>query len=102
MAEEKESLTSRFLEWVRENHERQPNLGAQLEAMWREARKDIHSVLERCFFGQPTGPGEPGSPLVPTQSQVSRALGVPGYRAMLEDAAARAPAAQQPERGVDR
>ncbi len=75
MAEEKKSLLGRFMDWVRSNHAQQPKLVAQLEALGREARKDINSTLHQVFFGRPTGIGEPGAPLVPTQAQVTKDLG---------------------------
>lgn len=36
----------------------------------REAAKDINNTLHQVFFGQQAGPGEPGTPLVPTQQEV--------------------------------
>lgn len=86
------SLMSRFMDWVKANHAQQPSLGAQLEALGREARKDIQNTMHEVFFGRQDGPGEPGTPLVPTQAQVSQEQGnVQAYKTVLDDAASRGP-----------
>lgn len=73
-------------EWAKDR----PALGAQLQAMLREAAKDVHARMDQVFFGQTPGIGEPGTPLVPTQAMVTKDLGtVHSYQSMLEDAAAR-------------
>jgi hypothetical protein len=96
------SLLGRFMDWIRHNHARQPKLTAQLEALGREARKDINATLQQVFFGQQPSFGEPGTPLVPTQAQVTKALGnVHGYATMLEDAAARGVQRDQ-QKGLER
>jgi hypothetical protein len=103
MAEEKQSRVEQFLDWVRENHEKQPSVWAEMRALGREAAKDTADTLNRVFFGQPGGMREPGTPLVPTQAMVTKDLGtVHGYQSMLEDAAARTATDKPPERGMDR
>jgi len=80
---------------------RQPSFGAQLQALVREAAKDIHNTAHEVFFGQQDGPGEAGTPLVPTQAMVTKSLGtVHGYSAMLEDAASRG--VQQESKEIER
>ena len=103
MAEEK-SLLQKALDLRAEWASERPALGAQMQAMGREAAKDINSTLHQVFFGQQTGPGEPGTPLVPTQAQVSQDLGnVYGHHAMLEDAATRPPSkSTEREQGRER
>lgn len=84
------SLLGRFMDWVRQNHKDQPSLGAQLSAMAREAAKDVNTTMHQVFFGQPVSPGEPGTPMVPTQAQVSQDQGnVSIYNRLLDDATSR-------------
>lgn len=40
-------------------------------AIGREAVKETHATLMDVFFGQKEGPGEPGTPLCPTQGEVA-------------------------------
>ena len=92
-----------LINWIRNNHARMPSLRGQLVAMIREAAADISDTMHRVFFGQPVRPGEPGTPMVPTQAQVSQQQGnVRPYNQVLEDAAARGAARQQQARGIDR
>lgn len=98
------SLLGRFMDWVKSNHAQQPSFGAELKAMAREAAKDINSTMHQVFFGQPVSPGEPGTPMVPTQAMVTKDLGtVEGYKSLLDDAASRGPVhGQQQDRGLER
>jgi hypothetical protein len=103
---EPRSLIGRFVDWVRHNKAQQPKFGAQVKAMLREAAKDINATLHQVFFSQQPGASEPGTPLVPTQQQVTKALGnVYGksedYPKVLAEAAARG-AQQGRQRGMER
>jgi hypothetical protein len=55
----------------------QPSLWSELKAMAREAIKDIREVVvERGWFGQRAGPGEPGTPLNPMYAEVAQDRGL--------------------------
>ena len=69
--EQKPSLWQRFVDWVRNNHEQQPDWHAQVRAMVREAVKDVNGTMHEVFFGKQQGMGEPGTPMVPTQAMVT-------------------------------
>ena len=97
------SLMSRFMDWVRQNHANKPSWQAELRAMAREAGKDINSTMHQVFFGQPVSPGEPGTPMVPTQAMVTQDIGtVEAYQAKLDDAASRGPVHGQQQQGRER
>ncbi len=90
-----EQALAKRAEWAKH----QPSLSAQLQAMMREAAKDVHAKMDQAFFGQTPGMGEPGTPLVPTQAMITKDLGtVQGYQSMLEDAAARPGQEREPSR----
>jgi hypothetical protein len=95
-----EQLLSKRAEWAAQ----QPALSAELKAMTREALKDVNNTLMQTFFGQPAGPGEPGTPLNPTPQIVTQELGSAGnYQAMLDGYTRGAEGREQPhERGMDR
>src|SRR5947208_3305401 len=77
--QEQQSLAGRFLNWVQDNHAKQPALGAELKAMGREAVKNIREhLVDQAWFGQRDGPGEPGAPLNPTMQETTKDRGVVG------------------------
>ncbi len=71
-----QSWADRLKQWVRNNHERQPALGAELAAIGREAVKDIRATLMESYFGKPEHASEPGTPLSPTMQEVSAGRGL--------------------------
>lgn len=88
--EARQSWAEKLGGWIKDNHERQPSLGAELKAMGREAIKDVRNTVHEVFFGQREGPGEPGAPLNYTQAEISQDRGlVDGYQAMLDSYASR-------------
>jgi hypothetical protein len=100
------SCADRLKEWIKENHEQQPALGAELKAMGREAIKDVRSSVHEVYFGQGEGPGEPGAPLNNTQAEISQDRGlVGGYQAVLDSYASRGGVhgqTQEQDRGLER
>ena len=77
-------------QWISDNHAKQPSLLAQLGAMAREALKDVRQTLNETFFSQGEHAPEAGTPLNPTQQQVTRDQGnVYGYDQALEEATSR-------------
>jgi hypothetical protein len=121
MAEQKEPSLAKTLVYGAFGHDpnapnQQPSLGAELKAMGREALKDIREALvDRGWFGQGGGPGEPGTPLNPTPQMVTQDLGTvyggyheqldaygqqPSYQDMLREAAERAGPEQEQDRGL--
>ena len=94
--EKKESPVKAVLRTIAEfpsrNLEHPPSFLGQLDAMRREMLKDVNNTFHQVFFGQGVAHGEPGTPMVPTQAQVTQSLGnVHGYSAMLEDASVQHP-----------
>src|SRR5580700_1287663 len=82
---DKRTWTDRLKEWIQNNHDRQPALGAELAAMGREAIKDIRGTVHETFFGKPEHASEPGTPLSPTMQEISADRGWVGqYQAMLD------------------
>jgi hypothetical protein len=82
---DKRTWTDRLKEWIQNNHDRQPALGAELAAMGREAIKDIRGTVHETFFGKPEHASEPGTPLSPTMQEISADRGLVGqYQAMLD------------------
>jgi hypothetical protein len=104
--ETEQSWADRLKEWVKQNHDQQPSLGAELKAMGREAIKDVRNTIHETFFGQREGMGEPGAPLNYTQAEISQDRGlVDGYKAALDSYAARGSVhgqTQEQERGIER
>ena len=112
MAEEKqdaaklslwEHVLAKRAQWAKE----QPALEcAEIKALAREAAKDIHNTLQLVFFGTPAGPGEPGTPLVPTQAMVTSDLGtlesMGMYQNMLDGYSTAGPTAQLHDKGRER
>lgn len=68
-------MTVSFMEWVRQNHAKQPDLGAELRAMAREMAKDVRSKVMETFFGSAELGGEMGTPLNPTPQMTTQDLG---------------------------
>lgn len=101
----RQSWLERFREWMKDNHDRQPSLGAELKAMAREAVKDVRNTVHETFFGHREGMGEPGAPLNYTQAEISQDRGmVGGYQAMLDAYASRGSAqghGQEQDRGIE-
>jgi hypothetical protein len=90
MSENNRSAVEAFKDWVRENHARQPSVGAELRAMGREAMKDVRSTMHEVFFGQREGFGEPGAPLNSTMAEISKDRGVvDGFQSVLDSYAER-------------
>src|SRR5579862_6421208 len=80
----KQSWTEKLQQWVQDNHEQQPALGAELRAMGREAIKDVRGKMMETFFGSQEMSTEPGVPLNPTPQMVTNDLGtLGGYQALL-------------------
>ena len=51
-----------------------PAFKGQVAALLREFRKDVNNTLHQVFFDKQVGPGEAGTPLEPTQSNVTDEL----------------------------
>ncbi len=86
----------------------QPDLGGQLDAMWREGLKDLHNAIVPAFPESQRGVDEIGTPLSPTQMMVNDDLGREygqesdrGYEKMLEEYSQQAQEMGQ-ERGMER
>jgi hypothetical protein len=123
MAETKEPSLGKTLLYGAFGHDpnvpnQQPSLGAELKAMAREAIKDIREALvDKGWFGQHGGPGEPGTPLNPTPQMVTQDLGTvygnynkpldlyegqQSYQDMLRDASQRGGQGPDRDKGMDR
>jgi hypothetical protein len=103
--EVKQSWAEQLKNWVQENRDGQPALGAELAAMGREAIKDVRGTLMETYFGKPEHAPEPGTPLSPTMQEVSAERGLVGqYQAMLDSYASRGTVhgrGQEQERGIE-
>jgi hypothetical protein len=66
---------STFLQWVRANHAKQPNVMGEIKAIIREAIKDIRQTVNQVFFGQHEHAPEAGTPLNPTPQAVTQDMG---------------------------
>jgi hypothetical protein len=101
-----QSLSERFKEWLENNHDQQPALGAELRAMGREALKDVRGKMMETFFGSQEASMEPGVPLSPTPQMVTNDLGtLGGYQQTLDTYASRGSVhghAQEREKGIER
>ncbi len=104
--EARQSWAEKLGQWIQDNRDQQPSLGAELKAMGREAIKDVRNKVHEVFFGQGEGPGEPGAPLNYTQAEISQDRGlVDGYQATLDSYASRGSVygrGQEQDRGIER
>jgi hypothetical protein len=82
----------------------QPSLGAEVNAMGREAIKDVRNTIHQAFFGKQEGMSEPGTPLNPTPQEVTADRETMGkFEALLDRAASRGGVhGPEKEKGVDR
>ena len=101
-----QSRMERFKEWLENNHDQQPALGAELRAMGREAVKDTREKIMETFFGSQERSMEPGVPLSPTPQMVTNDLGTLGsYEKTLDTYASRGSVhghEQEQEKGIER
>ncbi len=118
--EQRKTVLQRLAALPSRNMKDAPSFGAQLKALWREGLKDLNDTIQRAFFGQQAGIGEPGTPLVPTQAMVTSDLGVAyarhsrmedgaqmtsaqtSYHDKLAEAASQGAAARQQQKGLER
>src|SRR5437764_511558 len=101
MADEN-STEERFMDYRQQNVEKRPSIGGQIDALIRDAAKDINNTLHNFFYGQQAGPGEPGTPMNPTPQMVTQDLGtVHGKFDQVMDTYQR-PEQKAPEHGMDR
>jgi len=97
------SLVQSLLALPSRNLENPPAFSGQADAMVREALKDVNSTIHQVFFGAPAGPGEPGTPLVPTQAMVTQDLGtMMGYQELMDGYSNKGPTIQTQEKGMER
>lgn len=103
---EERSAVESFKEWVRQNHQQRPSLGAELKALGREGLKDLQNAVLHAFPDSMRLHEEPGAPLSPTQAMVTKDVGtVYGFQQVLDGYAARgADQGQQQEKdkGIER
>jgi hypothetical protein len=68
---EDESLIGRM--WTKREQwaSQQPSFWGQVAAMWREAVKDVRQTIMETYFGKGEHMPEPGTPMNPTQQQVT-------------------------------
>lgn len=59
---------------------KQPDLEGEIRSFIREGAKDLHNAIVPAFPESQRGVDEPGTPLAPTQAQITQELG--GYEAM--------------------
>jgi hypothetical protein len=87
-----EAMLAKREEWAQQ----QPSLGAQVQAMVREAARDIRGAVHESFFGKPEHPSELGAPGAPTPQMVTADLGTVhgSYQAILDSYAERGRDAQ--------
>jgi hypothetical protein len=80
---------------------KQPSLTGQLAAMWREGVKDVRQTLNETYFGKGEHMAEAGTPMNPTQQQVTVEQGnFHGYSDLLDQAANRG--GNDDDRGMSR
>ena len=105
-ASQQQSWAAKLGEWVKSNHEQQPDLLAELRAMGREAVKDVRGKMMETFFGSQEMTTEPGVPLNPTPQMVTNDLGtLGGYQQALDVYASRGSAhghEQEQSKGIER
>jgi hypothetical protein len=97
----KQNLLQKVVNFPSRNLENAPSAGGQIDALAREALKDVNDKLHEVFFGGGTGQGEPGTPLVPTQMMVNQDLGAVNYLQM-EDYAPKGISPKQKEKDLER
>ena len=102
MSEEKpkQNLIQKIVNFPSRNLENVPSAGGQIDALIREAAKDINEKMHQVFFGGGTGQGEPGTPLVPTQMMVNQDLAV--KYPQMEDYAPKGISPKQKEKDLER
>lgn len=84
------SLLGRALKQRNKWASEQPSFTGQLAAMWREAVKDVRQTINETFFGKSEHMPEAGTPMNPTQQQVTVEQGnFHGYTDVLDQAASR-------------
>ena len=95
-----ERMLDKRAEWAAQ----QPALGAEINAMTREAVKDVRNSIHQVFFGKGEGMGEPGAPLNPTMQEVTADRDTDGkFTALLDQYVARGSVhGQEQEKGIDR
>lgn len=79
---EKKSLRDKFVQMRQANIDARPSLGGQIDATFRDVGKQTVDTLNKAFFGEGIGAGEPGTPLNPTSFQVTKSLGATNADAM--------------------
>lgn len=101
---EERSAVESFKEWVRQNHQQRPSLGAELKALGREGLKDLQNAVLHAFPESMRLHEEPGTPLSPTQAMVTKDVGtVYGFQNMLEGYAARgSDKGHEQDKGIER
>ena len=96
------TLVERALAKRNEWAAQQPKLSGQLEASWREGLKDLQNAVLHAFPDSQRLVEEPGTPLTPTQQQVTQEQGnFRGYAA-LRDQAAREGSSDRDREGMSR
>ena len=68
------TMGERAADWVGKNVEAQPSLGAQFDAMFREAIKDIRQTFNEAWFGKGEHAAEMGTPMNPTPQMETDSL----------------------------
>lgn len=94
-----EQMLAKREEWTQS----QPSFVAQIQAMGREAMKDIRGTVHETFFGKPEHASELGTPLNPTPQMTTQDLGTVygSYESMLDAYASRG-AEQQQQKEIQR
>jgi hypothetical protein len=101
---EERSGVQAFKDWVRQNHEQLPSLGAELKALGREGLKDLQNAVLHAFPDSMRLQEEPGAPLSPTQAMVTKDVGtVYGFQNVLDGYASRGTAhGHEQDKGMER
>jgi hypothetical protein len=101
---EERSAVEAFKDWVRQNHQQQPSLGAELRALGREGLKDLQNAVLHAFPDSMRLHEEPGAPLSPTQAMVTKDVGtVYGFQDALDGYASRGTAhGNEHDKGLER
>src|ERR1700722_7377278 len=103
-AKEERSGVKAFTDWVKQNQQQNPALGAELRAVGREGLKDLQNAVLHAFPDSMRLQEEPGAPLSPTQAMVTKDVGtVYGFQNVLDGYAARGAAhAHEQDKGLER